>query len=113
MLQNLGNQKMTNILINVKHREDFGHDYYCQIINLSKHWPRPLKKRSVLQFSLSWNDHPSWPYIQISSGNGGLLGIIIWVYKFGFDLDFMARTWNFRTLEKLSTAPAPDPWTGV
>jgi hypothetical protein len=88
-------------VIKASHREDFGHDYYFQILNFGKHWPQPFKHRSLLQFSLSWNDYASWPYIQITSGNGGLLGIIIWVYKFGFDLDFMSRTWNFKHLEEL------------
>jgi hypothetical protein len=54
----------------------------------------------VLQVSLSWNDDPGLPYIQITSGNTGLLGIMLWIYKFGFDLDFMSRTWNFTYLEK-------------
>jgi len=85
--------------LKIKHREDFGPEIYFQLINFSKHWPKPVKRRSVLQISLSWNDYPSWPYIQITSGGGGLLGILLWVYKFGFDLDFMSRTWNFDYLQ--------------
>jgi hypothetical protein len=87
--------------LRIKRRNDFGPEIYFQIINFGRHWPRPFKRRSVLQVSLSWNDAPGFPYIQITSGNTGLLGIMLWIYKFGFDLDFMSRTWNFTYLEKL------------
>lgn len=88
-------------LIQILHREDFGHEYYAQIINFGKHWPRPFKLRSVMQLSVSWNDYPSWPYIQITSGNGGVLGVLVWVYKFGVDFDLLSRTWKFDHLEDL------------
>ena len=55
-------------LIKFKHREDFGHEYYVQILN--------IKRRSLLQVSVSWNDEPSWPYFQITSGTGTVLGEI-------------------------------------
>ena len=87
--------------LRIKRRNDFGLEIYFQIINFGRHWPGPFKRRSVLQVSLSWNDHPGFPYIQITSGNTGLLGIMLWIYKFGFDLDFMSRTWNFTYLERL------------
>ena len=74
-------------LIQFKHREDFGHEYYVQILN--------IKHKSLLQVSVSWNDEPSWPYIQITSGSGTALGILFWGYKFGFDVDFLSRTWNW------------------
>ena len=73
--------------IKFKHRYDFGHEYYVQILN--------IKRRSLLQVSVSWNDHPSWPYIQITSGSGTVLGILFWAYKFGFDIDLISRTWNW------------------
>ena len=47
------------------------------------------------QVSVSWNDEPSWPYIQITSGSGTVLGILFWAYKFGFDIDLISRTWNW------------------
>ena len=74
-------------LIKFKYREDFGHEYYVQILN--------IKRRSLLQVSVSWNDEPSWPYFQITSGGGTVLGILFWGYKFGFDIDFISRTWNW------------------
>jgi hypothetical protein len=49
----------------------------------------------LLQVSVSWNDEPSWPYIQITSGSGTVLGILFWAYKFGFDIDLISRTWNW------------------
>jgi len=74
-------------LINLKHREDFGHDYNVQILNV-KNW-------SLLQVSVSWNDSPSLPYLQVTSGSNGLLGVLFWAYKFGLDIDILSRTWRW------------------
>jgi len=69
------------------HKEDFGHEWYAQLLSV-KNW-------SLLQVSVSWNDYPSWPYIQVTSGSNGLLGVLFWAYKFGFDVDVFSRTWNW------------------
>ena len=74
-------------LINFKHREDFGHDWYVQVLNI-KNW-------SLLQVSVSWNDWPSWPYIQVKSGSGSTFSLLFWAYKFGMDVDILARTWRW------------------
>jgi len=79
-------------LINLKHREDFGHDYYIQILNI-KNW-------SLLQVSVSWNDYPSLPYLQVTSGSNGLLGVLFWAYKFGLDIDILSRTWRWDYFKK-------------
>jgi len=80
-------------LINLSHREDFGHDWYIQFIN--------IKSVSLLQISVSWNDYPSWPYLQIKSGTGDVLDILFWVYKFGIDVTILGRTWNWDYMEEL------------
>jgi len=87
------NFKHRKFLIKYNHREDFGHEWYVQILN--------IKRWSLFQLSVSWNDYPSWPYFQIKSGSGDVLSILFWAYKFGFDVDFMGRTWNWDYLEKL------------
>ncbi len=74
-------------LFNLKHTEDWGHDYYAQVLSV-KGW-------SLLQVSVSWNDYPEWPYIQIKSGSGSTLSILFWVYKFGLDVDILSRTWKW------------------
>jgi hypothetical protein len=74
-------------IINFKRREDYGTDWYVQILNV-RNW-------SVLQVSVSWNEYPSWPYLQIKSGSGTMLSILFWTYKFGFDIDIFSRTWNW------------------
>lgn len=74
-------------LFEFKHRYDFGHDWYVQVLNV-KNW-------SLLQASVSWNDYPSWPYIQIKSGSGSTLSILFWAYKFGFDIGIIERTWRW------------------
>jgi hypothetical protein len=55
----------------------------------------------LLQVSVSWNDEPSWPYIQITSGSGTVLGILFWGYKFGFDIDILSRTWNWDYMKEV------------
>jgi hypothetical protein len=74
-------------LFNVKHREDFGHDWYAQVLTI-KNW-------SLLQVSVSWNEYPGWPYLQIKSGTGSTLSILFWAYKFGLDIDILSRTWRW------------------
>jgi hypothetical protein len=74
-------------IINFKRREDYGTDWYVQVLNV-RNW-------SVLQVSVSWNEYPSWPYLQIKSGSGTMLSILFWAYKFGFDIDIFSRTWNW------------------
>jgi len=69
------------------HKEDFGHEWYAQLLNV-KNW-------SLLQVSVSWNDSPSLPYLQVTSGSSGLLGVLFWAYKFGFDVDVFSRTWSW------------------
>ena len=81
-------------LINLKHREDFGHDWYVQVLTI-KNW-------SLLQVSVSWNDYPGWPYIQIKSGSGSTLSILFWAYKFGLDVDILSRTWRWDYREELN-----------
>ena len=80
-------------LIKFKHRYDFGHDWYVQIIN--------IKRFSLLQISISWNDYPSWPYLQIKSGTGDVLDVLFWVYKFGFDVTILGRTWCWDYMENI------------
>ena len=74
-------------LFQLKHREDFGHEWYIQVLNI-KNW-------SLLQVSVSWNDYPSWPYIQIKSGTGSTFSLLFWAYKFGLDVDILSRTWRW------------------
>ena len=73
-------------LIKFTHKRDYGHDWYVQLLNV-RGW-------SLLQASVSWNDYPSWPYIQIKSGSGSTINLIFWAYKFGFDLGILERTWR-------------------
>jgi len=86
-------------LIQLRHRYDFGHEVYVQIVN--------VKRWSLLQVSVSWNDHPSLPYLQITSGSNGLLGILFWAYKFGFDIDLFSRTWNWNYLKESEKDETP------
>ena len=83
-------------LIQFKYRQDFGHEWYVQVLNV-KNW-------SLLQLSVSWNDWPSWPYIQIKSGTGSTLSILFWAYKLGFDIGIIERTWNWDRYDDIDSA---------
>ena len=88
-------------LIQFKHRYDFGHEYYVQLFSI-----RPIKSQwSLLQFSVSWNDFSSWPYLQITSGSSGLLSILFWAYKFGFDVGIIEHTWNWGAMDEYIEDP--------
>ena len=78
-------------LIKLKYSEDFGHDWYVQVLN--------IKGLSLLQASVSWNDCPSWPYLSIRSGLGSTITIVFWLYKFGFDIGLIERTWRWDYME--------------
>ncbi len=79
-------------LIKFTHREDYGHDWYVQVLH-TKQW-------ALFQGSVSWNDYASWPFIQIKSGNGSTLSIMFWAYKFGFDIGFLERSWNWDYMDE-------------
>jgi len=81
-------------LINFSHREDYGTELYVQFL-YTKRW-------ALLQCSVSWNDLPGWPYIQIKSGTGSALNITLWFYKFGFDFGFIEYTWNWGRCDEVS-----------
>jgi hypothetical protein len=80
-------------LINFKHREDFGDELYVQILN--------IKRWSLLQVSVSWNDYPGMPYLQITFGSNGFFSILFWIYKFGLDIDILSRTWNWDCMKNI------------
>jgi hypothetical protein len=80
-------------LISFKHKVDYGDEWYVQIIH-NRHW-------ALLQASVSFNDYASWPYIQIKSGTGSLLSLMLWAYRFGIDIGVIERTWNWDYMEDI------------
>ena len=93
-------------LITFKHRYDYGHDWYVQILH--------TKRYALLQASVSWNDYASWPYLQIKSGSGSVFSLIFWVYRFGIDFGFLEHTWNWGYMEEVEFDTTLDdcmpPW---
>lgn len=83
-------------IIRFNHRQDFGDDWYFQLFNIKfkkSYW-------SLIQVSVSWNDYPGMPYLQITFGSNGFFSILFWVYKFGLDVDILSRTWKYDHLEE-------------
>ena len=80
-------------IVSFKHKRDYGHEWYVQVLH-NKQW-------ALLQASVSYNDYASWPYIQVRTGMGSLLSIMVCVYKLGFDIGVCEHTWNFEYLKEL------------
>jgi hypothetical protein len=80
-------------LISFKHRVDYGDERYIQVLH-NKRW-------ALLQASVSWNDYPSFPFLQVRFGMGSLVNIMFCIYKLGFDIGICEHTWNFEYLEDL------------
>jgi len=93
-------------LITLKHHEDYGHNWYVQVLH-TKQW-------ALFQCSVSWMDFPSWPYLQIKSGTGSTLSILFWAYRFGIDVGFLEHTWNWDYREEVQLDTSLDdcmpPW---
>ena len=79
-------------LITYGHREDFGHEWYLQLLR-HKRW-------ALLQVSVTYNEFTAWPYIQIRSGGGSLLDTLIWAWKVGLNVDICARSWSYDLLDR-------------
>ena len=71
-------------------------------IGMSKYYSQ--NDGALFQGSVSWNDFPGWPYIQIKSGSGSVLSIMFWAYKFGFDVGFIERTWDWGRIDNFDSA---------
>ena len=73
-------------LLDYYNKEDFGTEHIFTIIK--------GKRRSFIQVSVSWNDYPGWPYLQISFGNNRLIDILFWCWKFSFAFELFGFTWD-------------------
>ena len=78
---------MMDKIINFMHKEDYGNDWYVQVLN--------IKKYSLFQASVSWSDYGMFPYLQMTMGSNGLFGFILCLGKFGIDFDILSRTYGF------------------
>lgn len=74
-------------LIQLQHKEDFGHEYILKLLTI-RHW-------NLLQVSVSWNDYPASPYIQMSLGNHRLFSLLTWAYKFAFEIELCGTNWDY------------------
>ena len=74
-------------LVKFTHEEDYGQDWYVQVL-FTKRW-------ALFQASAHWYKYPVWPFLQIQFGMGNLISILFSVYKFGFNIGLLERTWRF------------------
>jgi hypothetical protein len=65
-------------LFDFNYQFDFGHEFYIRVL-FNKHWVFFLG-------SVSWSEYSGLPFLQIQSGSGSLLSIILNVYKFGISV---------------------------
>ena len=78
-------------LIQFNVRQDFGTDWYVQVLN--------VRKWSLFQVSFSINDYAGLPYLQINVGSNGFFGLLFWVHRIGFDVSILSRTWKWDYLK--------------
>ena len=83
---------MINKLIQFSYHEDFGGAYYVQVLT--------IKKRTLFQASVSWNDYGMFPYLQMTMGSNGLFGFMFCLGKFGIDFEILTRTYSFDYYKK-------------
>jgi len=74
-------------LFQFSRRYDFGYEVYFSFLTLGKY--------SLLQVSFDYNNDGGWPYIQITSGYGRIFSLLLTLWRFGFCLDLLARSWNW------------------
>ena len=73
-------------LIRFHKDQDYGQDYYLQVL-FTKRW-------ALFQGSLSWSDYRSLPFLQIQFGMGGLMTVLFQCHRFGFSIGLFERTWK-------------------
>lgn len=72
--------------IELYHIVDLGHEYIFKLLILGD-W-------SVLQASLSWSDYSCGPFLQVKTGGGTLLSVVVFAGKLGLDIDLFGRLWK-------------------
>lgn len=87
-------------LIQFNKRYDFGHEVYFSFLTLGDY--------SLIQVSFDYNEHGGFPYLNITSGYGKLISILVTVWRFGFCLDLLARNWNWCYDSDMSFEDLPD-----
>lgn len=80
-------------IIKFNKRQDFGTDYYVQVLN--------IRRWSLLQVYVSWNDYASLPYLQITFGSNGFFTFMLWIAKFGLGVNILTRTWNWDYMDNI------------
>ncbi len=73
-------------LVQFNRDEDWGQDYYLKLLFNARY--------ALIQLNASWSVYSSWPYLQIQFGQGGLFAAFGQIYKLGFSIGFIERTWN-------------------
>jgi hypothetical protein len=72
--------------------EDFGKEYYLNILN----YKNRRECFSVMQLSLEVSSMAKWkdpPYLLITMGHGKLFSFLLILGKLGFSFELVSRTW--------------------
>ena len=72
-------------LIKFSHNQEWGHDWYLQVL-FTKQW-------ALFQGCVSWCEYAGWPYLEIRSGMGRLISMMLTVHKFSLSISLFERTW--------------------
>jgi len=73
-------------LFELKHNEDFGHEYHLILLRQEK-W-------CLFQATFHLNDISGGPYAQVSLGGGSFFQLMAWAGRFGIDMEIISRVWD-------------------
>lgn len=73
-------------LFKFKYVEDYGHEYHLTILKL-KNW---CLFQSCFLIGIYAR---SFPYLNITMGQGRFFGITFQIWRFGVTIDFLSRSW--------------------
>lgn len=74
-------------IFNIKRTYDYGHNIYFDILKINE-WV-------LFQLCFTFNDYGrSFPYLNITFGNGRFLSFIFEVHRIGICFDLISRYWD-------------------
>lgn len=73
-------------LFELKHNEDFGHEYHLILFRKGK-W-------CLFQATFHLNDLGGGPYVQMSFGGGRFFEFMAWAGRLGIDMEIASRVWE-------------------
>lgn len=93
----MGLIELRRFLIRIRQIEDFGHEFYINLLNLDlKDEDGNPTKWSAIPIALRWDLYPNRPVLSTSVGGYSLIAASFQIYKLAFSFSFIPL---FKTYE--------------